>query len=99
VAALIPAAAPVTMRALSWSMARAYGTRAADFGGHYEKTRREADDQRDSIAVQIWAGNEVIAAVNLTWIHKVATVEQIVKTYLPHLTQATREISIKLQTA
>jgi IclR family mhp operon transcriptional activator len=62
-------------------------------------TRREADDQRDSIAVPIWAGNEVIAAVNLTWIHKVATVEQIVKTCLPHLTQATREISIKLETA
>ena len=78
---------------------RGYGTRAADFGGHYEKTRREADDQRDSIAVPIWAGNEVIAAVNLTWIHKVATVEQIVKTCLPHLTQATREISIKLETA
>lgn len=78
---------------------RGYGTRAADFGGHYEKTRREADDQRDSIAVPIWAGNEVIAAVNLTWIHKVATVDQIVKTCLPHLTQATREISIKLETA
>lgn len=78
---------------------RGYGTRDADFGGHHEKTRRESDDQRDSIAVPIWAGHEVIAAVNLTWIHKVTTVDHIVKTCLPHLTQATREISIKLETA
>lgn len=75
---------------------RGYGTRAVDFGGHFEKTRRESDDQRDSIAVPIRAGPEVIAAVNLTWIHKVATVPQIVKTCLPHLNQATREISMKL---
>ncbi|OJX07303.1 MAG: transcriptional regulator [Burkholderiales bacterium 70-64] len=73
-----------------------YGSRAADFGGHFEKTRREFDDQRDSIAIPIWVGEEVIAVVNLTWIHKVATVQQIVKTCLPYLTQATREISVKL---
>ena len=76
-----------------------YGTRAADFGGHYDKTRRDSDDHRDSIALPIWAGNEVIAAVNLTWIDKVATVAQIVKTCLPHLTKATREISVKLESA
>lgn len=73
-----------------------YGIRASDFGGHFEKTRRESDDMRDSIAIPIWAGEEVVAAVNLTWIHKAATVPQIVKTCLPHLTQASREISIKL---
>lgn len=73
-----------------------YGTRTPDFGGHYEKPRRESDDGRDSIAVPIWAGEEVVAAVNLTWIHKVMTVPQIVKTCLPHLAQAAREISLKL---
>lgn len=78
---------------------RGYGTRAADFGGHFEKTRREFDDHRDSIAVPVYAGEEVIAAVNLTWIHKVATVPQIIKTCLPYLTQATREISMKLASA
>lgn len=73
-----------------------YGTRATDFGGHFDQTRRESNDQRDSIAVPIWAAEEVIAVVNLTWIHKVATVSQIVKTCLPQLTQASREISMKL---
>lgn len=76
-----------------------YGHRTEDFGGHFEKTRRESDDQRDSIAVPVWAGDEVVAAVNLTWMHKVATVSQIVKSYLPQLTQASREISMKLTQA
>ncbi len=78
---------------------RGYGIRAADFGGHYEKTRRAFDDHRDSIAVPIWAGNEVVAGVNLTWIHKVATVQQIVKTCLPQLAKATREITVRLESA
>lgn len=78
---------------------RGYGARTADFGGHFEKTRRESDDQRDSIAGPISAWNAVMAVANLTWIHKAATVEQIVKPCLPHLTQVTREISIKPETA
>lgn len=78
---------------------RGYGTRAADFGGHFEKTRREVDDHRDSIAVPVWGGDEVIGVVNLTWIQKAVTVQQIAKTCLPHLTQATREISMKLESA
>ncbi|MBK6715721.1 MAG: helix-turn-helix domain-containing protein [Burkholderiales bacterium] len=89
----------VVEKILEETRQRGYGTRASDFGGHYEKTRRESDDHRDSIALPVWAGHEVIAAVNLTWIHKAATVDQIVKTCLPQLTQAAREISIKLETA
>lgn len=73
-----------------------YGKRAPDFGGHFEKSRRESDDYRDSIAVPIWAGEDVVAAINLTWMHKVATVEQIVKRHLADLSQAAREISVKL---
>lgn len=73
-----------------------YGHRASDFGGHFDKTRREWNDGRDSIAVPVWAGEEVVAVVNLTWMHKVATVEQIVKAHLPRLTEAAREISTRL---
>jgi IclR family transcriptional regulator, mhp operon transcriptional activator len=73
-----------------------YGVRAADFGGHFDKTRRESDDNRDSIAVPIWAGNEVAAVINLTWMHKSTTLEQIVKTQLAVLTEASKEISEKL---
>ena len=43
------------------------------------RTRREWNDGRDSTAVPIWAGEEVIASLNLTWMHKVATVPQMVK--------------------
>jgi IclR family mhp operon transcriptional activator len=49
--------------------------------------------------VPIWAGDEVIAAINLTWMHKVATVPQIVKAHLPGLTAAAREISMRLVAA
>jgi IclR family transcriptional regulator, mhp operon transcriptional activator len=73
-----------------------YGVRAADFGGHFDKTRSESDDNRDSIAVPIWAGNEVLAIINLTWMHKSATLDQIVKTHLHALTEASNEISKKL---
>src|SRR5690606_1148235 len=73
-----------------------YGTRAEDFGGHFDHTRRDWDDKRDSIAVPIWAGEEVVAVVNLTWIHNVATVSDIVRQHLGDLMQASREISAQL---
>ena len=73
-----------------------YGHRTPDFGGHFDQTRREWNDDRDSIAVPIWAGEEVIAALNMTWMNKVATVPQIVKAHLPVLTAASREISMRL---
>jgi IclR family transcriptional regulator, mhp operon transcriptional activator len=76
-----------------------YGQRTPDFGGHFDQTRREWNDERDSIAVPIWAGEEVIASINLTWMHKVATVPQIVKAHLPHLTAAAQEISTRLVAA
>ena len=73
-----------------------YGHRTADFGGHFDLGRRAWNDDRDSIAVPIWVGEEVIASINLTWMHKVATVAQMVTAYLPQLTAAAREISIRL---
>ncbi|WJJ94581.1 IclR family transcriptional regulator domain-containing protein [Neopusillimonas aromaticivorans] len=73
-----------------------YGVRADDFGGHYNQTRRQSNDGRDSIAVPIWAGDEVVAVVNLTWMHKVASVDQIVKNHLAELSKAAREISVRL---
>jgi IclR family mhp operon transcriptional activator len=76
--------------------ARGYGVRSDDFGGHFDKTRREWDDKRDSIAVPIWAGEEVVGAVNLTWIHKVANVEDIVRQHLVLLKAAARDISERL---
>ena len=73
-----------------------YGHRTPDFGGHFDQTRREWNDGRDSIAVPVWAGEEVIAALNVTWMHKVSTVAQMVEAHLPQLTAAAREISMRL---
>ena len=73
-----------------------YGHRTPDFGGHFDQSRRDWNDDRDSIAVPIWVGEEVIASINLTWMHKVATVPQMVKAHLPVLTAAAREISMRL---
>lgn len=86
----------VMEKVLEETRQRGYGTRADDFGGHFEKTRREVDDQRDSVAVPIWAGEEVIAVLNLTWVIKAATLAQILKTCMPHVTLASRQISMKL---
>ena len=73
-----------------------YGHRTPDFGGHFDLTRREWNDSRDSIALPILVGEEVIAALNFMWMHKVATVHEMVKSNLPHLTAAAREISRRL---
>jgi IclR family mhp operon transcriptional activator len=73
-----------------------YGQRTPDFGGHFDQTRREWNDDRDSIAVPIFVGDEVIAVLNMTWMHKVATVPQMVKAHLPTLAAAAREISMRL---
>jgi IclR family transcriptional regulator, mhp operon transcriptional activator len=81
---------------LAETRALGYGHRTPDFGGHFDQTRREWNDERDSFALPIWAADEVIAAVNLTWMHKVASVGQMVKTYLPQLHTAAEEISEKL---
>lgn len=86
----------LVQRILDDTRRKGYGVRADDFGGHFDKTRRESDDQRDSIAVPVWAGDEVVAIINLTWMHKVATVPQIVKKHLPQLVQASKEISARL---
>ena len=44
----------------------------------------------------IRAGADVVAAVNLTWMHRVATLQQMVKAHLGQLTEAAHEISVKL---
>jgi hypothetical protein len=73
-----------------------YGHRTPDFGGPFDKSRREWDDSRDSIAVPAWAGEDVIAVVNLTWMHKVTTARRIVEAHLPDLNMASPEISTLL---
>lgn len=84
-------------RVIEETRRQGYGRRAADFGGHFDRPRREWDDGRDSIAVPVRAGDDVIAVVNLTWVHKVATVRQIVQSHLPRLADAAADIERRLQ--
>jgi IclR family mhp operon transcriptional activator len=76
-----------------------YGTRFQDFGGHFNLPRRECDDKRNSIAVPVVVGTDVIAVINLTWFNKVKTVEQIVGSHLGTLKSAAAEIANRLTAA
>jgi IclR family transcriptional regulator, mhp operon transcriptional activator len=73
-----------------------YGVRYQDFGGHFNLSRRKWNDGRDSIAVPVVVGVDVVAVINLTWFHKVQTVDQIVAAHLGTLKDAAAEISRRL---
>jgi IclR family transcriptional regulator, mhp operon transcriptional activator len=75
---------------------RGYGTRDPDFGGHYDLPRSKVNDGRNSIAVPVRAGDEVVGCINLTWIARVATVSVITERFLPQLDEAARTISKRM---
>jgi IclR family mhp operon transcriptional activator len=71
---------------------RGYSVRAADFGGDYAKTRAEADDGRNSIAMPIQVHDQVLGCVNLTWRMSVLTVQQVTSRHLAELQAAVQAI-------
>lgn len=73
-----------------------YSVRAPDFGGHYSKPRPESDDGRNSIAMPIRSGEEVVGCVNLTWRKKALTVTQLVERYGADLREAVATIEERL---
>jgi IclR family mhp operon transcriptional activator len=81
---------------LAQTRALGYGVRAPDFGGHYNLPRAQWNDERESFAVPIWVAGEVIAVLNLTWKHAVATLPQMLTACLPPLRAAADEISAVL---
>jgi IclR family transcriptional regulator, mhp operon transcriptional activator len=83
-------------RVLNETRRQGYGVRDPDFGGHYDKPRRESDDGRNSIAVPIAVVGAVIGCVNLTWVAKVTTAQQIVKQHLAELKEAAEEVARRL---
>ena len=85
-------------RLLDETRRRGYGERYQDFGGHYNLSRRDWNDGRDSIAVPVLVGADVVAGINLTWLHKVKTVEEVVSSHLETLKAAALEISWRLTT-
>jgi IclR family mhp operon transcriptional activator len=75
---------------------RRYGTRDPDFGGHYDQPRSRIDDGRNSIAVPLHVGEEIVGCINLTWVAKVATVKVIAEHCLPQLGDAARTIGSRM---
>jgi len=67
---------------------RGYSVRDVDFGGHYDKTRSDFNDERNSIAMPIRLNEQVLGCVNLTWKSKLMTVTQIVQKHLASLRKA-----------
>lgn len=86
-------------RVLNETQRAGYGTRYQDFGGNFNLSRRESNDGRDSIAVPIVVGSDVVAVINLTWLHAVKTVDQIVADHLGTLKEAAAEVSRRLLAA
>jgi len=76
---------------------RGYSVRDPDFGSDYDRPRREVDDGRNSIAMPIRAGEQVLGSVNLTWRRSVLSVDQVVARHLADLQGAVRDIEQRVQ--
>jgi IclR family mhp operon transcriptional activator len=83
-------------RLLDQTRLAGYAQRYASFGGQYNWSRREFQDGRDSIAIPVIVSGDVIASVNLTWITKVETAENIVGAHLDALREAVQDIRQRL---
>lgn len=71
---------------------RGFATRAKDFGGDSELPRTEVDDGRDSIALPIRRGDQVLATINLSWRRSVVTQAQVLDRSLEDVRAAVHEI-------
>lgn len=83
-------------RIVTTTRRQGYSVRDPGFGGHYSKTRKESDDGRNSIAMPIRSGGEVLGCVNLTWRMKALTVAQLVDRYGKDLRAAVATIEQRL---
>ena len=83
-------------KVLSVTRKQGYALRDPLFGGDFDRPRREWDDGRDSIAVPIIVAGHVAGAINLTWIQKVTTRNQIVQAHLVRLLEAAEKIAERL---
>ena len=75
---------------------RGYSLRDPDFGGNYDQPRSGADDGRNSIAVPVHFGGEIVGCINLTWVAKVAATKIIAERFLADLKKASQTIGDRL---
>lgn len=76
-----------------------YGVRTPDFGGHFTRTRKEADDGRSSIAMPIVLDGEVAGCMNLTWRTKVISLTCMVERHGDDLRDAIRDLEQRIAQA
>lgn len=76
-----------------------YGVRTPDFGGHYTRTRHEADDGRSSVAMPIVLDGEVLGCMNLTWRAKVVPLARMVERHADDLRAAIRDVERRIAQA
>lgn len=78
---------------------RGYGVREQGFGGDYDKTRADADDRLEALAVPIMsAKGRVHGCVNIVWIRGVRTLEQMVAQCLGPLRRTADAIAKEMAT-
>lgn len=84
-------------RSIEHTQQRGYGIREQGFGGDYDKTRTEADDRLEALAVPIMAEKgRVHGCVNIVWIRGVRTLEQMVAQCLEPLRHTADAIAQKM---
>jgi IclR family mhp operon transcriptional activator len=76
-----------------------YGVRTPDFGGHFTRTRKEADDGRSSVAMPIVVDGEVLGCMNLTWRTKVISLARMVERHGDDLRDAIRQVEQRIAQA
>ena len=86
-------------RLVAQTQAQGYGRRDPLYAGDPRGAGRFPDDGRDSISVPIIVSGHVVAALNLTWTRRAASVTQIVADHLSDLRAAAAEIASGLEPA
>jgi len=86
-------------RIVETTRARGYSVRDPDFGGHFSKSRRDADDRRNSIAMPIRVNGHVLGCINLTWKAQTMTLGEVVKRHLGALRDAVNAVQIRADQA
>jgi IclR family mhp operon transcriptional activator len=84
-------------RVLEQTRRQGYGQRELHFGGYYSKGGPDADPAYTSIAVPICLAERVIGCVNLTWIARAATANEIAARHLADLKDAAAAIATRMR--
>jgi IclR family mhp operon transcriptional activator len=84
-------------RLVAQTQAQGYGERDPSLTGGSRAAAAMMDDGRNSISVPIIASGQVVAALNLTWTRRAASVQQVVADHLGDLREAAAEVARRLE--